>query len=75
MDQEGHLLRLKCGEGVDFDSIALKDEWGSDYRNLQQVLHGFFLFQIPHRFSLLLPFKPPAGHQLLHPQVQSLRIS
>ena len=31
MDQEGHLLRLKCGEGVDFDSIALKDEWGSDY--------------------------------------------
>lgn len=31
VDQEGHLLRLKCGEGVDFDSIALKDEWGSDY--------------------------------------------
>ena len=25
VDEEGHLLRLKCGEGVDFDSIALKD--------------------------------------------------
>lgn len=30
VDQEGHLLRLKCGEGVDFNGITLKDEWGSD---------------------------------------------
>lgn len=28
VDQEGHLLRLKCGENVDFDSIQLKNERG-----------------------------------------------
>ena len=30
VEREGHLLRLKCGAGVDFDSIALTDENGHD---------------------------------------------
>ena len=30
VENEGHLLRLKCGEGVDFDGIALKSEMGND---------------------------------------------
>lgn len=30
VDQEGHLLRLKCGEGVDFDGIQLKNQWGDE---------------------------------------------
>lgn len=30
VDQEGHLLRLKCGENIDFDSIQLKNEWGEE---------------------------------------------
>lgn len=30
VDQEGHLLRLKCGDGVDFDGITLKNERGDE---------------------------------------------
>lgn len=30
VENEGHLLRLKCGENVDFDSIQLKNEWGEE---------------------------------------------
>lgn len=30
VDQEGHLLRLKCGENIDFDSIQLKNERGEE---------------------------------------------
>lgn len=30
VENEGHLLRLRCGEDVDFNSIALKNEWGED---------------------------------------------
>ena len=30
VEQEGHLLRLKCGGGVDFDSMTQKDEWGDE---------------------------------------------
>ena len=29
IEREGHLLRLKCGSGVDFDSLALTDENGN----------------------------------------------
>lgn len=30
VENEGHLLRLKCGEGIDFDSIQPKNEWGEE---------------------------------------------
>ena len=30
VEREGHLLRLKCGEGVDFNGIELENEWGQD---------------------------------------------
>lgn len=30
VEDQGHLLRLKCGEGVDFDSIQPKNEWGEE---------------------------------------------
>lgn len=30
VEQEGHLLRLKCGAGVDFDGIAQTDERGNE---------------------------------------------
>ena len=30
VDREGHLLRLKCGEGVDFDGIQLRNERGDE---------------------------------------------
>lgn len=34
VEDQGHLLRLRCGSGVDFDSIALENEHGNelDYR-------------------------------------------
>lgn len=28
VEDQGHLLRLKCGEGVDFNSIQPRNEWG-----------------------------------------------
>ena len=28
VEREGHLLKLKCGSGVDFDAIPLENEWG-----------------------------------------------
>jgi len=28
VEDKGHLLRLKCGEGVDFEGIERTDEWG-----------------------------------------------
>ncbi len=30
VENQGHLLRLKCGAGVDFDGITLKNEWGEE---------------------------------------------
>nr|WP_325183027.1 helix-turn-helix transcriptional regulator [uncultured Oscillibacter sp.] len=30
VEDKGHLLRLKCGADVDFDSITLESEWGSE---------------------------------------------
>lgn len=30
VENEGHLLRLKCGEDVDFNGIELENEWGED---------------------------------------------
>lgn len=30
VEDQGHLLRLKCGEGVDFNGITLKSEWGDE---------------------------------------------
>ena len=28
VEDRGHLIRLKCGEDVDFDALTLRDEWG-----------------------------------------------
>ena len=28
---DDHLLRLRCGENVDFDAVQLADEWGDEY--------------------------------------------
>ena len=30
VEDQGHLLRLKCGTDVDFDGITLENEWGED---------------------------------------------
>lgn len=34
-ENKDHLLRLKCGDGVDFDAIQLTDKWGEE--NLYQM--------------------------------------
>ncbi len=30
VENEGHLLRLKCGAGVDFEGVTLENEWGEE---------------------------------------------
>nr|WP_325211882.1 helix-turn-helix transcriptional regulator [uncultured Oscillibacter sp.] len=30
VENEGHLLRLECGAGVDFDGVTLENEWGEE---------------------------------------------
>lgn len=30
IENEGHMIQLKCGDAVDFDALNLKDDWGDE---------------------------------------------